>query len=254
MKAQEANDLGGRIAALVQTGRPDKAYALLTPVLTERTPFPLLGRIGEAVGAGPLEPVNAFLERIAAARTEGGWVVIGSALGRQLDRDPAGAFARCREFIIAADVWYAADILGERVPGPALLAGFQSALVLLAPWREDANRWVRRTVGVAVHFWAKRSRGQHAGEAETLLAFLEPMFEEWDLDAVKGVGWGLKTLGKHYPGLVAGWLAQQVGRRPRALMLRKALTYLPDEQRSRATVDFIGNKPSHAKAQRTPRH
>jgi hypothetical protein len=112
-------------------------------------------------------------------------------------------------------------------------------LDLLAPWREDANRWVRRTVGVAVHFWAKRSRGEHAAEAKGLLTFLEPMFEEWNMDAVKGVGWGLKTLGRHYPDLVADWLAQQLvhrQRRHRALMLRKALTYLSDEQRARATA------------------
>jgi hypothetical protein len=49
------------------------------------------------------------------------------------------------------------------------------------------------------------------------------------------VGWGLKTLGRYYPDLMADWLAQQVGRRHRALMLRKALTYLSDAQRARAT-------------------
>jgi len=70
-----------------------------------------------------------------------------------------------------------------------------------------------------------------------LLDLLEPMFEEQDTDAIKGVGWGLKTLGKHYPDLVADWLAQQVHRQrhPRALMLRKALTYLSEERRARAT-------------------
>jgi hypothetical protein len=186
MKTKEARELGKRIAALVQAGQPDKAYALLAPVLAERTPFRLLDRIGEAVGAEPLDATNAFLERVAADRTEGGWVVIGSVLGQQLDQDSVDAFARCREYIIAADVWYAADILGERVPGPALVADLQPVLKLLAPWREDANRWVRRTVGVAVHFWAKRSRGaaEHIAQAEALLAFLEPMFEEWDMDAV----------------------------------------------------------------------
>jgi hypothetical protein len=240
MKARQARKLGKRVAAFVQAGQPDEAYALLAPVLAERTPFPALGRIGEAIGVGPLPAANAFLGRIAAAKTEGGWVVIGSALGRQLDRDLAGAFARCRAFAILADVWYGADILGERVPGPALVADFEPALALLAPWREDADRWVRRTVGVSVHFWAKRSRGaaEHITRAEALLAFLEPMFEEWNMDAVKGVGWGVKTLGKHYPDLVADWLARQVvhrQRRHRALMLRKALTYLSDEQRARAT-------------------
>jgi hypothetical protein len=142
--------------------------------------------------------------------------------------------------VAQADVWYGADILGERVPGPALRAAFQPTLELLIPWREDANRWVRRTVGVAVHFWAKRSRGAHElqPQAQALLAFLEPMFGEWEIEAVKGVGWGLKTLGRHFPDLVADWLARQVvdqKRRHRALMLRKALKYLSPEHRARAT-------------------
>jgi hypothetical protein len=103
---------------------------------------------------------------------------------------------------------------------------------------------VRRAVGTGVHFWAKRSRGaaEHVAQAEALLALLEPMFEEWDMAAVKVVGWGLKTLGKHYPSLVADWVAQQVvhrQRRHRAIMLRKALTYLSDEQRVRATGESI---------------
>jgi hypothetical protein len=235
---READELGKRVAALVGEGKPDQAYALLAPTLAERTPFRLLDCIGRTVGTGPLAQVNAFLDCIAAERTEGGWVVIGSALGEQLDHDLEGAFARCRACIVAADVWYGADILGERVPGPALVCSFEAALPLLAPWRADENRWVRRAVGVAVHFWAKRSRGapELSARAGALLAFLEPMFEEWEMDAVKGVGWGLKTLGRHYPGRVTDWLVEQVverQRRHRALMLRKALTYLSDEQRAR---------------------
>ena len=240
MKAREATELGEEISALVEARHLRQAYTLLAPVLAQRTPFPLLGRIGEAVGTGSLEAGNDFLEHIAAARTMGGWVVIASALGQQLDRDPDGAFFHCRDFIIAADLWYGPDILGERVPGPALVTDFGPSLALLAPWREDANRWVRRAVGVSVHFWAKRWRGavEHTARAEALLAFLDPMFEEWDMNAVKGVGWGLKTLGRYYPDLVTEWLVEQVvkrQRRHRALMLRKALTYLPDEQRARVT-------------------
>ncbi len=240
MKAQEAQALGERIAALTEAGKVRQAYTLLAPILAQRTPFPILGRIGDIVGRGPLPEVNAFLEHIAADRAEGGWVVIGTALGAQLDRDMSGAFDRCRCFVVRSDVWYGADILGERVPGPALCLDFAPALDLLGPWREDANRWVRRTLGIAVHFWARRSRGAAADvpHARALLTFLEPLFSEWDMDAVKGVGWGLKTLGRHYPELVAAWLEEQVvvrKRRHRALMLRKALTYLSEEQRARAT-------------------
>jgi len=238
MNLKEAEALGTRLAALVRDDGAEQAYALLAPVLGERTPFRLLDRIGQIVGTEPLPATNAFLEQVAAGRTEGGWAVIGSALGCQLDRDLEGAFARARAYALAADVWYAADILGERLPGPALVARFEPALAQLAAWREDPNRWVRRMVGVAAHFWAKRSRGApgRQGQAGALLALLEPMFEEREMDAVKGVGWGLKTLGKHYPDLVTDWLAEQVvahKRHPRAVMWRKAITYLSPDRRAR---------------------
>lgn len=240
MKAREARDLGAHLAAHVQAGELDHACGLLTPVLSQRTPFPILGRIGAALGDGPLEPTNAFLDHVAAHRTEGGWVVIGCALGGQLDRDLPGALARCRRLIVQGNVWYAADILAERVPGPGLVAHFDRTLELLAPWREDGDAWVRRSTGVAAHYWARRSRGDEAlaPRARALLRFLEPTFEEWEMNAVKGLGWGLKSIGQYYPDLLAEWLARDVvpaQRRHRALMLRKALTYLTDEQRAHAT-------------------
>jgi hypothetical protein len=67
----------------------------------------------------------------------------------------------------------------------------------------------------------------------TLLAFLEPMFEEWEMAAAKGVGWGLKTLGRYYPDLLVAWLPRQLSRRHRAVIERKALTYLSEAQTRR---------------------
>jgi 3-methyladenine DNA glycosylase AlkD len=235
LNTQGARELGKRLAGLVQVGEDKQAYALLAPVLVERTSFSQLELLGTPIGAGGLKAANRFLDRIAASREMGGWVVIGAALREQLPRDLNGVFARCRNYITQADVWYATDILGERVPGPALVTEFGPALKLLVSWRADDNAWIRRTVGVAVHFWAKRSRSSKES-AETLLSLLEPMFEESRVDAVKGVGWGLKTLGRYYPTLVADWLDEQVAkrrRRPRALMLRKATMHLPAELRDR---------------------
>jgi 3-methyladenine DNA glycosylase AlkD len=238
MNAQEARALGARLAPLVRDGQINKAYTLLAPVLRARTKFDVLRRIAGPVGAEPLDPVNAFLARVAADSTEGGWVVISKALEGQLARDLPGAFARCREYVIAADVWYGADIFGEGVVGEALVVHFEPTLAALAPWREDANRWVRRAVGTGVHFWAKRSEGASAlsPQAESLLDLLELLFEEREMDAVKGVGWGLKTLGKKYPDLVTAWLTEQVvrqGRPHRAIMLRKAMAGLSESQRAR---------------------
>lgn len=71
--------------------------------------------------------------------------------------------------------------------------------------------------------------GLRPAEARALLDFLGPLFEEREMDAVKGVGWGLKTLGRYYPDLTASWLERQLvqqQRRPRPLMVRKALKFL----------------------------
>jgi hypothetical protein len=205
----------------------------LAPVLSQRVPFRLLDRLAAKTAWTRWPATSALLKRIAADGREGGWVIIGGLLWQQYARQPAEIMPMCRRYIIAADTWYGADILGERLPGPALVDDFEMALDLLVPWRKDDNRWVRRSLGVAIHFWAKRSRGELArlGQAQTLLDLLTPVFGERDMDAVKGLGWGVKTLGRHYPDEVAKWLMAQRDRPYRRLLLRKAMTYLPEAER-----------------------
>ena len=237
MRKREAVELGSAVRAYVEQGLEDEAFGLLAPVLSRRIPFPHLEHIGRAMALDDLEEMAPFLDRIAASRSEGGWVIIAAALQRYLPERPEAVFRRTRAYIIQADVWYACDIFGERIPGIALLQAFDRSLALLAPWRDDANPWVRRTVGVAVHTWAKRTRGAPDAlpQAQILLQFLEPLLEERDTRALKGIGWGLKTLGRYYPELTAHWLETQLrqGKQPRALMVRKAVTYLPAPLRAR---------------------
>ncbi|MGB7539683.1 MAG: DNA alkylation repair protein [Anaerolineales bacterium] len=237
MNTKDADALGIELAGLVKAGRFAQTSAALAPVLSSKTPFRLLDRIGARIGEGPLQETNAFLETIARKKAMGAWPLIGSALAAQFGKDPDGALMRCRAFIIQADVWYAADTLAERVAGEALVADFNRALAILKDWRSDPDRWVRKSAGVAIHLWTKRSRGEkrHLPKVNRLLAFLAPVFSEEDLDAVKGIGWALKTLGRYYPDTVAPWLVRQAGRARsvRPLMLRKATTYLSPAQRNK---------------------
>lgn len=238
MKISQANIIGDELATLIQSGDIDGASIKIDPILNRKTPFSSLNRIGAIVGRCSLEQVNPFLARIARDKTMGGWVVIGSALGEQLERDFSGAFIRSREYIVLGDEWYSTDIIGERVPGPGLVHDFYRGISELTNWRDDPNRWVRRAVGVSVHFWAKKSKGDdnYARFVEELLELLIPMFSEWNMDAVKGIGWGIKTLGKHYPNQVTVWLEALLGDPQlhyRAIMLRKATTYLGDAQKER---------------------
>ena len=133
---------------------------------------------------------------------------------------------KSRQFILTADAWYACDIFGERVTGPALLSDFDQTIALLSPWRYDDSHWIRRVVGVAAHFWAKRTRGEeaHQQQAGILLDFLGPMFEERAIQAAKGVGWGYKTIGRYYPKTACEWLTHALSvekRRPMAVVKRK---------------------------------
>jgi hypothetical protein len=73
--------LGDQISALILAARLEDTYALLSPLLLARTPFRLLDATGAHVQARG-EAVNTFLDRIAAERTEGGWVVQHSPKGK----------------------------------------------------------------------------------------------------------------------------------------------------------------------------
>jgi hypothetical protein len=233
---KEADTFGEELAALVHDGLSVQALAALEPILSGKVPFRLLDRIGFKVGAGPLQQTNAFLDALASGRAMGAWPLIGSALAAQLECGPEGALRRCRSYIILAGVWYAADTLAERVPGAALVADWRRALAILKRWRTDPDRWVRKSCGVAVHLWTKRAHGdpRQLPKVKTLLAFLAPMFCEDDLNAVKGIGWALKTLGRYYPDALAPWLVRQAGRARsvRPLMLRKATTFLSPRDRN----------------------
>jgi 3-methyladenine DNA glycosylase AlkD len=216
---------------LLIAGDTDSALARLRPIVTGRTPFPLLDLTGQvAAEAATTNPAafTALLDDLAATDEIGAWPLIGSALAAAyLRHSLLHAFAEARRYILQADVWHATDALGERVLGPALRADFDTALSLLEGWREEASPWLRRAVGVAVHFYAKRER-HRSDEVTRLLDLLAPLFEERDIAAIKGVGWGLKTIGKFYPDLLVPWLRQQVAtKKSRRLMIQKSVEYLP---------------------------
>jgi len=52
--------------------------------------------------------------------------------------------------------------------------------------------------------------------------------------AAKGIGWGLKTIGRYYPSIAYEWLTNALlidKRHSLAIVKRKAVTYLPDEMK-----------------------
>lgn len=237
MEKSQAKQIGNDLAQIIHNGDLKTAMELLEPLLTQRIPFTSMGEIGSIIGSGRFEYTNPFLSLVAATKSEGGWPVIGMALNAQLHRDFFGVFDRCRDFICDGDVWYCADILAERVPGPALLMFFDSAFEKLIDWSMDSNAWVRRSVGVAIHFWGKRSKGNKKlqTQAVQLLGLLTPMFTESEIKAVKGIGWGIKTLSRFYPDLVTKWMINEVKpqhKQYKSIMMNKAVKFLPADQKN----------------------
>ena len=233
MTRQEARELAQRCLELLAAGEETAALEALDPLLSIKVPFPILDLVGKILGEwGREEPQKllAFFDRLVETKAMGAFVIVGQGLIAINDVDLKLSFAKAREYIIRGDAWYMADIIGERPLGYGLLAHFDGAVGLLEGFTRDANPWVRRSVGVAVHFFTKRVRDDPA-RIERLLALLAPLVEEQDTSALKGIGWGLKTIGRYYPDLLVAFICRQLAtKRPRKLLLRKATTYL-DEAR-----------------------
>lgn len=234
MRRDKAIALGLHCKEFLAFGEHEAALGVLAPILGAKVPFSSLDLIGETLGqagADHLQSLLLFLDRLVKTEAMGAYVIAGRGLVGMNEVDMASSFARAREYVVWGDVWYVADIIGERPLGHGLLSHFEGGLSLLERFVQDQNPWVRRSVGVAVHFFNKRRRDAPL-RIQRLLELLACRFEERDTSALKGIGWGLKTIGRYYPDLLVPYLRQQMAHKsPRRLLLRKATTYLDPEVR-----------------------
>jgi hypothetical protein len=227
-----------RLANLIRdellTGDRDSALRLLESAMTPSTPFPMLDLLGQVIARTTAQTVpGAFLtllDNIAHTRTPGAWPFIGSAIYAAFARTMLpSAMQHARRHIARATVHNAADMIGERVPGQILVDYFEEGLSQLYDWVSDPSPWVRRAMGVAVHFYVER-HPQEQGQIARLLQLLSFLYQEEDTDAIEGIGRGLKIISKHQPEMITYWLYEQreLGKQPRALMLHQATAYLSD--------------------------
>ena len=117
--------------------------------------------------------------------------------------------------------------------GQALVGYFASTVSILEKMALTEEPEVRRSIGVAVHFFAKR-RPEEVDEMRRLLSLLSLLVEDRRVFVVKGVGWGIKTIGKYHPELAAEFLEEILEtKRVSKLMLRKATSYLSEEMKEK---------------------
>jgi 3-methyladenine DNA glycosylase AlkD len=225
----DVDSVASEAEALIREREPEKACNILDPLAFGRTKFPILDRVGMRLGQASLEEA-AFLnglDRMISRGSVGYYVIAGSALAQRLGSNMTTCLERTAEYIVIGENWAKCDSIAERVWGQALVCDFPQAYKYLIRMRDHENRWIRRAVGVAVHYFAKR-RPTATAELRKLLVLLAPRLGEREYDAIKGIGWGFKTIGKYQPGLLTKFLKSAVkGVHPTKLMLKKATTYLP---------------------------
>jgi 3-methyladenine DNA glycosylase AlkD len=232
---RDADAVASKAEELIREADLEEACSVLDPLAFGRTKFPILDRVGTRLGQASLEEAGFLeaLDRMISRGSVGYYVVVGSALAQRLGSSMGTCLERTAEYIVIGENWAKCDSIAERVWGEALVCNFPQAYKYLARMRDHDNRWIRRAVGVAVHYFAKR-RPSATAELRKLLVLLAPELGEREYDAIKGIGWGFKTIGKYQPKLLTRFLENHVKRaHPTKLMLKKATTYLPARTKQR---------------------
>jgi len=222
----------------IESGKINSVWDALIPVLNERTPFKILDIIGSKIGESALSNKSKyfkFFDLLSAKKLMGGYVVIAQSLISLLPSDYRECFESAKKYIIEGNEWYVCDTFGERVLGYAIIDHYDKTRQLFQEFICDKNHWVQRSVGVAAHFFAKRCRGEKKdnNKATKILGLLNTAIDKRDIRIIKGIGWGLKTLGRYYPELLVPYMKKQISsKKISSVLIRKCTTYLDEISRN----------------------
>jgi len=233
---EEIKLLAGEVTDLILAGENNKAIEILKPILDTKCPFVRLDFLGREIGSAGINKPGIFFkffDELIDYNAMGGFVIVSRALTEFLENNFDLVMEKSKEYIIKGDVWYVCDIIGERSIGQGLVDYSDETIPVLERFLEDENRWVRRSAGVAVHFFSKRVQNDEE-KTKKLLNLIEPHIGEKQIDAIKGIGWGLKTIGKYHPGILLKFLIKQLKNKKKIsrVMMRKATTYLDENEKS----------------------
>ncbi|KYC51796.1 MAG: DNA alkylation repair enzyme [Candidatus Methanofastidiosum methylothiophilum] len=227
------------VADYTATYLSNKNYGLfldtLKPILDSKCSFSKLDIIGKRIGYNlkdfPELVVKGF-DILIQYNKMGSYVISSQGLTELLPENIDLVMEKSKEYILFGDKWYVCDIIGERSIGKSLVDYFDITLPWIERFLGDESNWIKRTAGVSIHFFNKRVINEKE-RTLLLLNILEPHIEEKQIDAVKGIGWGLKTIGKYHPDMLTSFLLKQLNMNKKIskILLRKALTYLPVEKR-----------------------
>lgn len=237
ISTKEIEKITDKVSRFVINNKNNQAFKILKPILDNKVAFVKLDKIGELIGEKGKESYTkfySFFNKLVEYNAMGSYVIVGRALVSFLDKDFAKVMKKNREYIVVGNVWYVCDIIGERSLGQALVDYFDKTLLTLKIFLKDKNKWIRRSVGVAIHFFNKRVQ-DNPQKTKKLLKLIEPYMEEKQIDVVKGIGWGLKTIGKYHSKIATDFLIKQIkeGKKLSGTIKRKALEKLDSKDRKK---------------------
>lgn len=218
-------------------GHPPTPPALPTDVKAPATPViptALSDLLGQTVARACARPAPGqfltLLDDVARTEVPSAWPFIGSAIYTAFAHTMLpSAMQHARRHIARAAAPAATDAISERVPGQLLVNYFEEGLSQLYDWVSDPSPWVRRALGVAVHFYVE-NHPKEQSQIARLLQLLGLAYQESDPYALEGIAQGFQTVGKHQPNMLIYWLYEQreVNKQPHPVILRQATTYLPE--------------------------
>ena len=209
---------------------------LFKPILEKKCPFSKLDLIGRNLGLNLKDKPELLIKGfdiLIESNKMGSYVIVSQGLSQLMPENIDLIMEKSRQYMTYGDKWYVCDIFGERSIGMSLVNHFDITLPWIEKYLQDENKWIRRSAGVSIHFFSKRILDRKE-RTLILLNILEPHIEEKQIDIVKGIGWGLKTIGKYHPEVLTEFLLEQLSKEKKIskIMLRKALTYLPDDKKA----------------------
>lgn len=198
MNKKEAREIATRICSELPF-EVSRCYNNLNDAFwAHKTPFPVLESVAVVLHS-ELSEID-LMELIGYSVKEnrmGSYVVAGKSLQLLLKGNLKLYMQRAVDFMIYGNEWYVCDIIAERVFGHGLLIEFQKTFNILKSYVSHENMWIRRAIGIAVHYAVKNKLG--LPEVEKLFYLLAEQAEEKNIHIKKGCGWGIESIGKYHP-------------------------------------------------------
>lgn len=232
---KDIRELAAKSVSSLLDSSPEILLESLKPILNSKCSFYKLDLLGELIGYELKEDLDKLINGFDALikyNKMGSYVICSKGLTQLLPNNLGLVMEKSRDYIIFGDTWYVCDIVGERSIGQSLVDYFDLTLPWIKKFLDDKNKWIKRSAGVSMHFFTKRTKNEKE-KTILLLNTLEPYIEEKNIDIVKGIGWGLKTIGRYYPELLTSFMQEQLSKKRKIsrVIIRKSLTYLPIENK-----------------------